>query len=92
VLRALVTLGVQTLVRREYSRMGPPWLLVNSHAWLRSSRPTVQDPYLADSTARSTAEHVKGSYRAHPLDGVAHWVPETARGEVTRLIHDHIFD
>jgi pimeloyl-ACP methyl ester carboxylesterase len=52
----------------------------------------VQDPYLADSTARSTAKHVKGSYRAHPLDGVAHWVPETARGEVTRLILDHIVD
>jgi pimeloyl-ACP methyl ester carboxylesterase len=52
----------------------------------------VEDPYLADSTAQATAEHVKGSYQAHPLDGVAHWVPETARPEVARLLLKHIVD
>jgi pimeloyl-ACP methyl ester carboxylesterase len=50
----------------------------------------LEDPYLADSTARTTAEHVKGSYQDHPLHGVGHWVPETARGEVTRLVLEHI--
>ena len=44
-----------------------------------------EDPYLADSMARSTAEHVKGSYRGVPLDRVGHWVPETAREQVTKL-------
>lgn len=52
----------------------------------------LEDPYLADSTARSTAEHVKGTYQAHRLDGVAHWVPETARGEITRLVLEHIVE
>ncbi len=51
-----------------------------------------EDPYLADSTAQTTAEHVKGSYQAHPLDGVGHWVPETARSEVTRLILEQIVE
>jgi pimeloyl-ACP methyl ester carboxylesterase len=50
----------------------------------------VEDPYLADSTAEATAEHVKGSYQAHPLDGVAHWVPETACGELAGLLLEHI--
>jgi pimeloyl-ACP methyl ester carboxylesterase len=52
----------------------------------------VEDPYLAASTARATAEHVKDSYQAHPLDGVAHWVPETAPRELARLILDHIIE
>jgi pimeloyl-ACP methyl ester carboxylesterase len=52
----------------------------------------VQDPYLAESTAQSTADHVEGSYRAHPLDGVAHWVPDTARPEVSSLILGHIVE
>ena len=52
----------------------------------------VEDPYLADSTAQSTADHVEGSYRAHPLDGVAHWVPDTAGAEVSRLILGHIVE
>src|ERR1700758_193468 len=52
----------------------------------------VQDPYLAASTAQSTADHVDGSYRAHPLAGVAHWVPDTARPELSRLILGHIVE
>jgi pimeloyl-ACP methyl ester carboxylesterase len=52
----------------------------------------LEDPYLADSTARSTAKHVKGSYQGHPLHGVGHWVPETARGVLTRLVLDHIVE
>jgi pimeloyl-ACP methyl ester carboxylesterase len=51
-----------------------------------------QDPYLAHSTAECTADYVKGSYRAHPLDGVAHWVPDTARPGVSRLILEHIVE
>jgi pimeloyl-ACP methyl ester carboxylesterase len=51
-----------------------------------------EDPYLADSTAQATADHVEGSYRAHPLTGVAHWVPDTARPEVSRLILGHIVE
>jgi pimeloyl-ACP methyl ester carboxylesterase len=49
-----------------------------------------EDPYLADSTARSTAEHVKGSYRGVSLDRVGHWVPETAREQLTELVFEHI--
>jgi pimeloyl-ACP methyl ester carboxylesterase len=50
----------------------------------------VEDPYLADSTARATAEYVEGSYRALPLVGAGHWLPETARDEVTRLVLEHL--
>ena len=49
-----------------------------------------EDPYLDDSTACATAEHVKGSYRGVPLKGIGHWVPETARDEVTRMLLEHI--
>jgi pimeloyl-ACP methyl ester carboxylesterase len=52
----------------------------------------VEDPYLADSTAQATADQVKGSYQAHPLDAVAHWVPETAPRELTRLVLEHIVE
>ena len=52
----------------------------------------VEDPYLADSTAQATAEHVKASYRAHPLDAVGHWVPETAPRELARLLLEHIVE
>jgi pimeloyl-ACP methyl ester carboxylesterase len=52
----------------------------------------VEDPYLADSTAQATAEYVKSSYQARPLDGVAHWVPETAPRELARLLLEHIVE
>ena len=50
----------------------------------------VEDPYLEDSTAQATAEYVKDGYQAHPLDGVAHWVPDTARRELASLLLQHI--
>jgi hypothetical protein len=50
------------------------------------------DPFLADSPARSTGEHVKGSYRALPLERIGHGVLETARDELTHLVLDHILE
>jgi pimeloyl-ACP methyl ester carboxylesterase len=48
------------------------------------------DPYLGTATARATREHVTGSYTERQLDGVGHWVPELAAGQVTELLVNHL--
>jgi pimeloyl-ACP methyl ester carboxylesterase len=48
------------------------------------------DPFLAQSTARATREHVTGPYTEVPLNGVGHWVPELALVQVTDLLVDHL--
>lgn len=48
------------------------------------------DPFLAQSTARATREHVTGSYTEVQLNGVGHWVPELALVQVTDLLVDHL--
>jgi len=49
-----------------------------------------EDPYLDNSTACATADHVKGNYHGVLLKGVGHWVPETARDELTHMLLEHI--
>jgi pimeloyl-ACP methyl ester carboxylesterase len=48
------------------------------------------DPYLAESTARATREHVTGTYTEVQLNGVGHWVPELALGRLTDLLVHHL--
>jgi pimeloyl-ACP methyl ester carboxylesterase len=50
----------------------------------------VDDPYLAEETAMASADHVSGELRALPLEGIGHWVPETAADEVTDLLLEHL--
>jgi len=47
------------------------------------------DPFLAQSTARATREHVTGTYTEVQLNGVGHWVPELALGQVIDLLVRH---
>ncbi len=48
------------------------------------------DPFLAQATARATREHVTGPYTEVELDGVGHWVPELALGQLTDLLVHHL--
>lgn len=48
------------------------------------------DPFLAQSTARATREHVTGPYTEVELNGVGHWVPELALGQLTDLLVHHL--
>jgi len=48
------------------------------------------DPFLAQSTARATREYVTGTYTEVQLNGVGHWVPELALGQVTDLLVRHL--
>jgi pimeloyl-ACP methyl ester carboxylesterase len=48
------------------------------------------DPYLAESTARATREHVTGGYTEVKLDGIGHWVPDLAPTRMSELLLDHI--
>ncbi|HEV2376101.1 MAG TPA: alpha/beta hydrolase [Streptosporangiaceae bacterium] len=49
-----------------------------------------EDPYLADSTARATRDHVTGPYTEVRLDGIGHWVPELAPIQMTELLLKHL--
>ena len=48
------------------------------------------DPFLAQSTAHATREHVTGPYTEVELNGVGHWVPELALGQLTDLLVHHL--
>jgi pimeloyl-ACP methyl ester carboxylesterase len=48
------------------------------------------DPYLGESTARATREHVAAGYTEVKLDGIGHWVPELAPTRMGELLLDHI--
>jgi pimeloyl-ACP methyl ester carboxylesterase len=48
------------------------------------------DPYLAPETAETTADFVKGQYRAECLSAVGHWIPELAGQTMTELLLDQI--
>jgi pimeloyl-ACP methyl ester carboxylesterase len=48
------------------------------------------DRFFTRATAELTARWVTGPYRFEALDGVSHWVPETAPDEVVRLVLDRV--
>lgn len=48
------------------------------------------DDYLRREAAEATAAHVAGDYRFEELDGVSHWIPETASDVFSRLLLEHL--
>ena len=38
----------------------------------------------------ATSRHVRGDYRLEELEGVTHWVPETAAGRLGELVTAHV--
>jgi len=48
------------------------------------------DQSFTRAAAEATREHVSGPYAFHVLDGVGHWIPETAPDTVVRLLLGHL--
>ena len=75
------------------------WYRVNLSALVRNdARVTVPTMYvwstrdiaLGPEAARRTSAFVDGPYRFEVLPRVGHWIPETASGELNRLLLDHL--
>src|SRR3954453_21316497 len=49
-----------------------------------------EDVALGPDAAKLTADHVSGPYRFEVLDGVSHWVPETAPERLNQLLLEHL--
>ena len=54
------------------------------HVW------STEDAALGREGAEATADHVEGPYRFEVLEGVDHWIPEHAPGELNDLLLDHL--
>jgi pimeloyl-ACP methyl ester carboxylesterase len=48
------------------------------------------DVALGPDAARLTANHVTGPYRFEALEGVSHWIPETASDRLNQLLLEHL--
>lgn len=48
------------------------------------------DPALGREAAEATGGHVDGPYRFEVLEGVSHWIPEQAPGELNALLLAHL--
>jgi pimeloyl-ACP methyl ester carboxylesterase len=48
------------------------------------------DIALGRRAATSTVEWVTGPYRFEVLEGVSHWIPETAPGDLNRILLEHL--
>jgi pimeloyl-ACP methyl ester carboxylesterase len=48
------------------------------------------DTALDGAAARATSRHVRAPYRFEVLEGISHWIPETAPGPAGRLILEHL--
>jgi len=48
------------------------------------------DAALGRSAAEASADFVAGSYTFVVLEGVSHWIPEAAPGQLARLLIDHL--
>jgi pimeloyl-ACP methyl ester carboxylesterase len=48
------------------------------------------DVALGPDAARLTAAHVTGPYRFEALEGVTHWIPETASDRLNELLLEHL--
>lgn len=51
---------------------------------------STDDPGFGRNAARASAERVVGRFRFEVLEGVNHWIPETAPDELTRLVLEHL--
>ena len=50
------------------------------------------DPALGPVATYATAGHVAGPYRLEVLEGVGHWVPETAADRLAALLLEHLLE
>ncbi len=48
------------------------------------------DDYLRREPAEATGSHVAGPYRFEELDGVSHWIPETASAQFAPMLLEHL--
>ncbi len=51
---------------------------------------STEDPALGRAAAEATAEHVEGPYRFEVLEGVGHWIVDTAPDRADELILGHL--
>ena len=51
---------------------------------------STDDPALGREAAEGTAAYMTGPYEFVELEGVGHWVPEDAPGELNRLLLEHL--
>jgi pimeloyl-ACP methyl ester carboxylesterase len=49
-----------------------------------------EDIALGRGAAQATVDWVTGPYRFEVLEGVSHWIPETAPGDLNRLLLEHL--
>ena len=75
------------------------WYRANQADMLTSTGPVTtptlfvwgnDDPALGPEAARFTADHVDGPYRFEVLDGVGHWISETAPERLEQLLLEHL--
>lgn len=75
------------------------WYRANGAEMLDSAEPVTvptlyvwgsDDPALGPEAARFTADHVDGPYRFEVLDGVGHWIAETAPERLIKLLLEHL--
>ncbi len=48
------------------------------------------DDFLRREAAEATGSHVEGPYRFEELDGVSHWIPETASAQFAPMLLEHL--
>lgn len=51
---------------------------------------STEDVALGREAAEDTANYVDGPYRFEVLEGISHWIPEQASGELSRLLLEHL--
>jgi pimeloyl-ACP methyl ester carboxylesterase len=51
---------------------------------------STNDVALGREGAEATGQYVEGPYRFEVLEGVSHWIPEQAAGDLNRLVLEHL--
>ena len=99
--RERATETVEALERSGALPWALAWYRANGPRLVRSTGPvavptmyvwSTGDTALGRSGAERTAGHVTGPYRFEVLEGVSHWIPETAADALNRLLVDHLAD
>ena len=75
--------GYRALDRRDVEGLAPV-VVPTRYIWPSGERAFGRD------AAEATAEWVAGRYRFDVLEGVGHWVPETAPDVLARMVLDHL--
>jgi pimeloyl-ACP methyl ester carboxylesterase len=92
-LAALLQPGALTAALNWYRAMDrtatenlPPIVVPTLYVW------STGDIALGRGPAEATAQYVAGRYRFEVLEGVSHWIPESAPKELNRLLLEHLGD